>query len=96
MISKVYKRLKFTVDGVSTAQKLFVFFLWLISLGGNFYQYGTITEQDKTIDRISGSKETIIRTETVFVKAPPKITERIIVEKPQIIDCSNHEKRMHK
>jgi hypothetical protein len=96
MISKIYKRLKFTVDGFSTAQKLFVFLLWLASLGGNFYQHGLITEKDNTIAKIVASKETIIKSEPVFVRTPPKVTERVIIEKPIIKDCSDHEKRMHR
>jgi hypothetical protein len=95
----IYKRIKRFVDWISTAQKVWTFLLWILgalSVAGNFYQYGEGVEKDKAIAAIAQSKDTIIQTKTVFVPSPPKVIEKTIVEKTKVVDCSDHEKRMHR
>lgn len=100
MIGKIYKRVKFTVDSISTAQKIITFLIWLLgmSLAGNLYQQGIITEKSSSLPVTAcvNTKEVIIQPKPIFIDKPPKIIERTTVIK----DCAaepvkKHEKEWH-
>lgn len=100
MIGKIYKRVKFTVDSVSTVQKIIAFLIWLlsVSLAGNLYQRGVIEAQSESVAATAcvNTKEIIVQPKTIFIDKPPKIIERTTVIK----DCASepvkkHEKEWH-
>lgn len=97
MIKRIYKRVKLAVDGVSLAQKIIAFLIWLLSmsLAGNFYQQGMINEKNNPSEPLLCENTRIIE-KPVFVKQPPQIIEKTTVIK----DCSpkdvkKHEKEWH-
>lgn len=99
MIKRIYKRIKTVVDSISVAQKLIAFLAWLltISLAGNIYQQGIITE--KATPSVAActnthTKEVVERIKPV--PQPPQIIEKTTIIKDCHESVIKHEKGWHR
>lgn len=78
MIKKLYKRIKTTVDAISTAQKVIGLLLALLgtSLAGNMFQHGIIMGQVT-----NPPKQVVVMPEKTIIQTKPVYIDRVKIIK---------------